>query len=141
MNLNNMKFTPDAEAEKKIRKQLEQAMKQAAEASAKLLGENLSAGTRSGRKYAKLPRRSSAPDEFIQEQFGDIKRGIGFVPAPQALGYSVGTDGRELDILKDLEFGSADGRIKGRLSLTRTAESGENARVMGEAIEDFGRTQ
>ena len=44
-----------------------------AEVGADVLRENLSAGSRSGRQYPDLPRRSSAPGEMPQEQTGELK--------------------------------------------------------------------
>lgn len=40
------------------------------------LDENISAGKRTGRKYSKYPRVSSAPGEYPQEQFGKLRRMI-----------------------------------------------------------------
>lgn len=40
------------------------------------LDDNISAGNRSGTKYRKYPRRSSAEGEYPQEQFGKLRRMI-----------------------------------------------------------------
>lgn len=117
-----------------MRARIQQAIDEASLAAAAQLDENTSAGPRSGIHHAGLPRRSSSPDEFLQEQSGDLndsidvrdggdlRNRVGFHEAP----YSV-------NVLGALEFGNKAGTLEGRKSLTRTFESEETRQRMRSA--------
>jgi hypothetical protein len=122
-----MKVTLNQQGLAQMRDRIRQAIEEASLAAAEQLDENTSAGPRSGRKYPGLPRTSSAPSEFLQEQGGGLNDSIdvrdgdhefqkrpGFHDAPY------GTD-----VLGALEFGNRAGTLEGRKSVTRTFESGE----------------
>lgn len=130
--MSGVRLNPQGLAQMQAR--IRQAIDEASLAAAEQLDENTSAGSRSGRKYPSLPRRSSSPDEFLQEQSGalndsidviektDLRNSVGFVNAP----YSV-------DTLGALEFGNRAGTLEGRKSVTRTFESEETRERMREA--------
>jgi hypothetical protein len=127
---------PNFEAE--VIQRLARQLDRAGDAAAAVLRENVSAGARSGRKYPRLPRRSSAPDEFLQEQFGDLKgavkaqsqdeliRQVGIIDHPKLGDNALGA----------LEFGNRAGTLAGRQSVTRTMEATTTHELMGAAIAD-----
>lgn len=75
----------------------------AAKSAASALAERISAGGRSGRHYDKYPRRSSAPGEYPQEQFGDLRNSVDSVQSGTAE-YMVGFFGEDQEKLLYLEF-------------------------------------
>lgn len=76
-----MRFKPNPQFKAQLKQNLSVTLNKGAEALEDKLSENLSAesGTRTGRHYPNLPRRSSAPDsgEYPQEQSGRLKEGTG----------------------------------------------------------------
>lgn len=104
-----------AEMQDRIRRAIEEASLAAGEQ----LEENVSEGPRSGRKYPGLPRTSSAPTEFPQEQYGDLKDSVGV--EGEGLRLQVGFHGENQGKLFGLEFKPlAKG---GRKPAARTMES------------------
>lgn len=104
-----------AEADKKLA-----AM---AEAGADALRENLSAGSRSGVQYPSLPRRSSAPGQYSQEQSGTLK---GMVESGQSgplkhwFGLVPKGTAERAEALAQ-EFGAPRNGLVGRANVRRTA--------------------
>jgi hypothetical protein len=124
-----------------MRARIAEAIQEAALAAGLQLEENVSPGPRSGHKYPQLPRRSSAPSEFLQSQSGDLLASVdvrdgahefqkrpGFHDAPY------GTD-----VLGALEFGNRAGTLAGRKSTTRTFESPETHQKMRDAAKAVKR--
>lgn len=72
-----MSYEPDPTFGQQLDDQIGALLDAAAEEGANVLSENLKAGGRTGRKYPRLPRRSSAPGEYPQEQSGTLRRGVG----------------------------------------------------------------
>ena len=117
---------------------VEEIIRQKVEAAAKTaedqLRQNLSAGSRSGRQYPNLPRRSSAPDEYPQEQFGDLKNKVGRQTSDDGLEQEVGVFDEDAGKLFGLEFG--DSQKQGRAPITRTANSTELRDAIRRALND-----
>ena len=132
----SFKLNPNLHAEltRNLTQHLDVAAKEAADTYAK----NISRGPRSGIHHPNLPARSSAPDEFLQEQSGahhdSVTARTTSNPLLKEFGAFNVPDTPDA-ALAALEFGSADGRIAGRFSLTRTAESAETHARMQAAIE------
>ena len=84
---------------------LDAALEFAAKGAAEGLEEKMSSsgGPRTGRKYAKYPRRSSAWGEYPQEQFGQLRASVDYVRAAQ-MQYMVGFFGEDIEKLEYLEF-------------------------------------
>lgn len=85
----------------------------AASSAVDSLADRISAGGRSGRHYDKYPRRSSAPGEYPQEQFGDLRSSVDSIQSGTAE-YMVGFFGEDLDKLLYLEFRGDPMTGKGR---------------------------
>ena len=116
-----MAFEMDADFGKTLESDLEPRLERAALEMAAALDENVKAGTRSGRKYPRLPRRSSAPKEFPQEQEGDLRASVDVEGAGLAL--RVGFFGDTQKKLNALEFGYPEGNLEARKPLARTMEA------------------
>ncbi len=104
-----------------------------AEVGAEVLRENLSAGGRSGTQYPGLPRRSSAPGEFSQEQRGVLK---GMVQAGKtddgAYFGLVPKNPDELEQALAQEYGAPRKSLVGRANVRRSAFSPQtHARMRG----------
>lgn len=100
-----------------IAKQLTGPVERAAKAYADQLSDNLAAGSRSGVQYPSLPRQSSAPGEFQQEQSGSLRDAVGVRDTPDPLRKQAGFFGLPQDRLNNAEYG----RVGGRAPLARTA--------------------
>lgn len=70
---------PDSQFENEFDLQLGVMLEAAADEGANVLDKHLKAGARSGVKYRRLPRRSSAPGQYPQEQSGELRRGVGSI--------------------------------------------------------------
>src|SRR5690348_2327837 len=60
-----------------LRADVTQRIGQGAAVAAAIVSDHLAAGPRSGVHWPELPRRSSAPGEYPQEQFGPLRASIG----------------------------------------------------------------
>lgn len=109
-----------------IAKQLERPVESAAAAYADKLSDNLAAGSRSGVQYPGLPRVSSAPGEYQQEQSGSLRDAVGVRDTPDPLRKQAGFFGLPQDRLDHAEYG----RVGGRAPLTRTAQDNETREAM-----------
>lgn len=107
-----------------------------ADAAAETLRENLSEGTRTGRRYSGLPNRSSAASEYPQEQFGDLRAGVFSQPAGD--GAEVGIANNAQSKLNRLEFAPPSGG--GRAPIARTMQDARTRQAMKRAMEAEGRT-
>lgn len=112
-----VRFVPNLAGIAMLTAQLKEVKAVTAEVYAEQLRDNLSAGPRSGRKYPDLPRQSSGPGEFSQEQSGNLKSMVyadedsfGFAPR----------NAEDREQVFDQEFGDGD-RLAGRANLRRTA--------------------
>lgn len=120
----------------KLTQQLEPKLDKAAEAGAEAYREEIKRGPRSGEHYPGQPARSSAPNEPIQEQEGDHRAAVDWRPTNDPLVKqfgALGVQGMSDRDLAALEFGSADGTLEGRFSLTNVAERPETHQKMREA--------
>ncbi len=94
-----------------------------AEVGAEDLRGNLSAGPRSGIQYPSLPRRSSAPGEFSQEQTGGLRGMVGSGMLEPGAAYF----GLEPETIADAEealaqeVGAPRNNLVGRANVRRTA--------------------
>lgn len=124
-----VRFVPNPAGIAMLQAQLKQVKAVTAEVYADQLRDNLSAGPRAGIKYPDLPRRSSAPGQFSQEQSGNLKSMVysdadsfGFAPRSS----------EDREQVFDQEFGDGD-RLAGRANLRRTAsEPKAKARALQE---------
>ena len=71
-----MSFRPNPNLEAELLARLQPVGDAVADELAQSVKDNVSAGSRSGRQYRSSPRRSSAPNEYPQEQTGDFKDSI-----------------------------------------------------------------
>jgi len=130
------RFDPNPAALAALDAQFDEAMRAAAEAGAEQLRDNLSAGGRSGTQYPQLPRRSSAPGEFSQEQSGRLKDMVDHgqhAPASAWFGLAP-RSADELGEAKGQEFGNPDGSLVGRANVRKTALDSRTHKRMNEAI-------
>lgn len=112
-----VRFIPNPAGLAQIQAQLKEVKAVTAEAFAEQLRDNLSAGPRSGVQYADLPRRSSAVNEYSQEQHGTLK---GMVKAGEDW-FGLAPEGAdERKQAEDQEFGDGD-RLVGRANVRNTA--------------------
>lgn len=95
-------------------------LRDAALAGADVLRDNISGHDRTGVNYAHLPYRSSAPDEYPTEQFGDLVRATTFLPTDDPLVWRVGFFGPDQEKYENLEF--LPPALGGRQPIARTAE-------------------
>jgi hypothetical protein len=130
-------FTPNPDFAKQLAASVDAVASRAAEASADELRKNVSAGARTGIHYPWMPRRSSAPGEFPQEQSGSLLDSVGvanprFHPGLQEFEYAVGFFGEDMEKLQQLEF-TGPGR---RAPLTMTVMSAATYEAMAEGLRD-----
>lgn len=131
-----MSFKPDKNLLKALERDLAPRLENAALEGAAAVDENVSAGSRSGRKYPQLPRRSSSPKEFPQSQSGDLKASVDVQPGPDALTKQVGFFGDTQKKLNALEFGYPEGNLAPRKPLARTLETKDVQKAMLDAMKD-----
>lgn len=131
-----MAFESDDAFTKTLAIDLAPRLERAAESMADAVRENIDVGSRSGRKYAYLPRRSSTPSEFPQRQHGDlyndvgvdgegIERRVGFIKGKNSQGK-----------LSALEFGYEPNNMAPRKPLARTMETRDVLRAALAAMKD-----
>jgi hypothetical protein len=126
-----MKVTLNPQGIAQVRDRIRQAIEEASLAAAEQLDENTSAGSRSGRQYPRLPRRSSAPGEYPQEQFGNLNDSIDVRDGEHDLQKRPGFYGENQGKLIGLEFKPAS--KGGRKPAMRTMESPETHQRMRDA--------
>ncbi len=108
-----------------------------AEAYAERLRDNISAGNRSGVKYKALPRQSSSPSEYPQEQSGQLKDSVDARPTSNPLVAQAGFFGGNQEQAKALEFGSVN--MAERAPLQRSADQPETRQAMLTAAQKAGK--
>ena len=85
---------------------------------------NLSAGPRSGRQYPNLPRRSSAPGQYSQEQSGRLKGMVQSGKTDNGAYFGlVPKNAAEREEALDQEFGNPKNNLVGRANVRRSAMS------------------
>jgi hypothetical protein len=130
------RFDPNPVALAALTAQLDEAMAAAAEAGAEQLRDNLSAGARSGVQYPQLPRRSSSPGEYSQEQSGQLKGMVDHgqhAPASAWFGLAP-QNADELGEAKGQEFGNPENSLVGRANVRKTALDSRTHKRMNEAV-------
>ena len=128
-------YTPNPDFTKQLAASVDSVVNRAAEASADQLRENVSAGARTGIHYPWMPRRSSAPGEFPQQQSGNLLESVGvanprFHAGLQEFEYAVGFFGEDMQKLEELEF-TGPGK---RAPLTMTMLSADTYERMSEGL-------
>lgn len=131
--MNKLREETNPNALARLYAEAERVLAAMAEAGAKRLDANLAAGPRSGVHYRHLPRRSSAPGEYSQEQSGRL-RGMVRHGKLGFLRYYYGLVPRgRAEALQALaqEFGRPG--MVGRANVTRTALDARTRTEMVEA--------
>lgn len=109
-----------------------QRIGQGAAVAADITREHVAVGERSGHRYDDLPRQSSAPGEYPQEQFGPLHASIGYEQTGETT-FEVGSIYNPPPEAADLEFRPvADG---GRPWLSMAMEDPETHWAMQKAAE------
>ena len=133
-----MSFKPSLNFRADVTKELSPKLEKGAEEGAAVYREDISRGPRTGVQHAGQPAVSSnaAADEPIQEQRGRHKTAVDWRPTNDPLVKqfgALGVEGMSDEALAALEFGSSDGTLEGRFSLTMAAERSEShARILKE---------
>lgn len=133
-----MPATVNRDLEKFLTVDLYARLRQAGEAGAEILRRNLSAGPRGGVHYPGMPRRSSAPNEFPQEQFGNLRGAVNWAATADPLTIVVGVINHPKmadNALAALEYGNSRGNLQGRNYMSQTFEAPETMRAMLEALQ------
>lgn len=119
-----MTFEPNPDFEAQLSASLAPKLERATGEMAKALHENLGPEPpRTGRKYARLPNRSSAPGEFPARQSGEMQDGVYHAGTDDPLAREVGIQDSNLAKLRALEFGNPAGGLTERAPVARTVES------------------
>jgi hypothetical protein len=126
-------FELDADALQKLSGMLHKRLEAGALELGIVLEENLSAGSRSGTQYPSLPRRSSAPGEYPQEQTGQLISGVFVEPTADPLVFEVGIED-DAGKLMGLEFEAPS--QGGRAPLRRTITDAKTHQRVREAMND-----
>lgn len=129
-NLSTFKLDPAFEAA--LIADLEPRLERAGDQFAGALDENLAAGERSGIHWSGMPRRSSAPYEYPQEQTGQLRSGVFNRTTDDKLVREVGI-ADEQKKLNGLEFGH-EPFLQPRAPVARTLESEDTQRAALEAM-------
>jgi hypothetical protein len=95
---------PDSNFLQSLTRHLDVLAQAAAREAADLLALKLIAGARSGIHHGKYPRRSSAPGEYPQQQFGGLRASVAATKNGR-MSYRVGFFGENIYKLLDLEYG------------------------------------
>ena len=133
-----MSFKPNLNLKSDLTQGLSPKLEKGAEEGAAVYREDISRGPRTGNPIPgkAVNRSNAAADEPIQEDEGSHRAAVDWRPTSDPLVKqfgALGVEGMSDEALAALEFGSSDGTLEGRFSLTMAAERSEShARILKE---------